>query len=677
MAVKENGKDKRVPLVRPPVRNCGTTYMHKLLARFDPEYRARRRQAEYEAKQWAARYGGGLRLGVIRIPVVVHVVWNSPAENISDAQIQSQIDVLNADFRLLNADAAGVPAAFQPVVADARIEFALAVRTPDCTPTTGITRTHTNIPFFTPTLASELKLKSTAGGGHDPWPRDRYLNIWVCLYDGLGYGRYPAAPANLDGVIVTYYAFGTTGEATAPFNLGRTATHEIGHWLNLLHLWGDDDDTAAACLRSDDVVDTPTQLAQNEGCPPFPHVSCNNGPNGDMFMNYMDYTNDACMFMFTAGQVERMHATLLTTRSSILSSDGLIPPPGGNASDLWSRNTPADVGTEPDPASTRMFISDDIWVRQASDGLLTDDHENPQYRASGTPNYVYVRVLNRGCPGAGTQSGTLRVYWAKASPSLSWPAPWDGSVTVPVLMGGSIGSAPVSLAGGEETIVEFLWVPPNPANYAASGAGSGHFCLLARIETATAAPYGMTFPETANLGANVRNNNNIVWKNITVLEDVAGGAGRVGSFVLGSFTEREAFATLVFQAPERERPSIFDWGTVELTLSENLRKRWERAGNKSEGARINSKRIVLERSGATLDRLQLIRGEFDVVELRISPREHKVMGARVLALDAIQLNEKKELVGGLRFYLRTGPRRGEFEWDRNVGLFDGVSWPQA
>jgi hypothetical protein len=244
-------------------------------------------------------------------------------------------------------------------------------------------------------------------------------------------------------------------------------------------------------------------------------------------------------------------------------------------------------------------------------------------------------------------------------------------------MGGSIGSSPVSLAGGGETILEFPWFPPNPANYAAFGAGSGHFCLLARIETAPAAPYGMTFPETANLGANVRNNNNIVWKNITVLEEVAGGAGRIGSFVLGSFTEREAFATLVFRTPERERPSIFDWGTVELTLSENLRKRWDRAGNNSEGARIDSQRIVLERSGATLDRLQLIRGEFDTVELRVSPRDPKVVGARVLALDAIQLNEKREVVGGLRFYLRTGPRRGEFEWDRNVGLFDGVSWRQA
>jgi hypothetical protein len=680
MATRRKGGDPRIPQQR-PVRTCSTMEMHRRLARQDAKYRAARRQIEYEIKQWMARYwGGGLRLGIVRIPVVVHVVYNTAVQNISNAQIQSQIDVLNADYRLLNADAAGVPAAFQPVVADARIEFGLALRAPDCSATIGITRTQTAITLFTPTLVSEQKLKSTAAGGADPWPNDRYLNIWVCNYSTLGYGRYPGAPPNLDGVVIWHEAFGTTGTAAAPFNLGRTATHEIGHWLNLWHLWGDDDDSGAACERSDEVADTPTQLDANTGCPAFPHVSCNNGPNGDMFMNYMDYTDDGCMFMFTAGQAERMNATLQITRNSILSSDGLIPPPGVNAPDLWSRNSPSDVGTEPDPSPGPVYLSDDIWARRGSDGFSNQDHENPQYRASGTPNYVYVRVRNRGCPSAGAQGGTLRLYWAKASPSLSWPVPWDGSVTIPALMGGPIGSQPVTLDGGSEDIYQFSWSPPNPADYAAFGAGRSHFCLLARIETATTPPYGMTLPETNNLGANVRNNNNIAWKNITVLEEEAGGGARSGSFILGSFAKDKSFATILFQAPEDEKPSIFEWGQIVVEIGDELYDRWVKAGKKAASMELLGRgRIAISKSGARLESLPLVRGDFDAVQLQVIPAG-RIPGARVFALDAIQLDEKNEFVGGQRFYLRIGPQPGEFDTDHYVGLFDGVSWnkkPQA
>ena len=164
---------------RPPAgrerrfRTCGTMEMHRQLTRIDGEYRALRRQGEYELKLWQARYrGGGLRLGIVRIPVVVHVVWHAAAENISVAQIQSQIDVLNADFRMVNADSNLVPDAFKPVRADTRIEFGLARRAPDCSATNGITRRQTPIDFFWQTLDSELDLKTTARGGTDPWPRD-------------------------------------------------------------------------------------------------------------------------------------------------------------------------------------------------------------------------------------------------------------------------------------------------------------------------------------------------------------------------------------------------------------------------------------------------------------------------------------------------------------------------
>jgi Pregnancy-associated plasma protein-A len=113
--------------------------------------------------------------------------------------------------------------------------------------------------------------------------------------------------------VILQSAFGNTGTAAAPFNLGRTATHEIGHWLNLRHIWGDD---GTGCTGDDFVADTPNAGGPNYGTPAFPHISCSNGPNGDMFMNYMDYVDDAAMFMFTQGQVDRMQAALDGPRSS-------------------------------------------------------------------------------------------------------------------------------------------------------------------------------------------------------------------------------------------------------------------------------------------------------------------------------------------------------------------------
>jgi len=245
--------------------------------------------------------------------VVVHVVFNNAVENISDEQIVSQIDVLNRDFRMRNTDLGLVPLVFQPLIADAQVQFELATTDPAGNPTSGITRTQTTAISF----SDDDRVKSAATGGADPWAADRYLNVWICALNGaglLGYAQFPGGAAATDGVVITYTAFGTTGTATAPFNLGRTATHEIGHWLNLRHIWGDD---GTGCNGSDFVDDTPNQGGSNIGTPAFPHVSCNNGPNGDLFMNYMDYVDDAAMFMFTAGQVTRMLTALDNERSSV------------------------------------------------------------------------------------------------------------------------------------------------------------------------------------------------------------------------------------------------------------------------------------------------------------------------------------------------------------------------
>jgi hypothetical protein len=245
------------------------------------------------------------RVGPVTIPVVVHVVYRTAAENVSVAQIRSQIRVLNRDYHAQNPDRKKVPAVWKGIVADPGVQFALAKKDPQGKATTGITRRKTQATSFT----DDDAVKSAATGGTNAWPRARYLNLWVCTLsdDILGYAQFPGGPARTDGVVILNTAFGTTGSVQRPFHLGRTATHEVGHWLNLHHIWGDG---LRSCQDSDFVDDTPNQEGPNIGKPSFPNISCNNGPNGDMFMNYMDYVDDAAMFMFSQQQVVRMQATL-------------------------------------------------------------------------------------------------------------------------------------------------------------------------------------------------------------------------------------------------------------------------------------------------------------------------------------------------------------------------------
>ena len=203
------------------------------------------------------------------------------------------------------------PPVWQGVIGNAQIKFALATKDPKGKTTNGITRTKTTKGSF----GTDDHVKRASTGGATAWPASKYLNLWACSLGGglLGYAQFPGGAAATDGVVILNTAFGTNGTAAAPFNLGRTAVHEVGHWLNLNHVWGDTSD----CSGTDHVTDTPNAQLPNYHQPVFPHVTCTNGPNGDMFMNYMDYVDDAAMVMFTAGQIARMQATLAGPRSSI------------------------------------------------------------------------------------------------------------------------------------------------------------------------------------------------------------------------------------------------------------------------------------------------------------------------------------------------------------------------
>jgi len=308
-------------------RQCASHEVYQKQLLTDPNFAQQQRDIESYTESYVKQGGSrtatnALQRGasVYNIPVVVHVVYNTTAQNISDAQVQSQIDILNKDFQLNNADTTKIPNAFKSVLADCKINFCLAKRDPSGNATTGIVRKSTTVTSF----SSNDGVKYTAQGGDNAWNSSQYLNLWVCNLSGglLGYAQFPGGAAATDGVVILYSAFGSTGTVSAPYNLGRTATHEVGHWLNLRHIWGD-----ANC--GDDLVgDTPKQQTSNYSCPTFPHTTCSNGANGDMFMNYMDYVDDACMQMFSIGQRDRMYAILKSggARAGLATSQGCVAP---------------------------------------------------------------------------------------------------------------------------------------------------------------------------------------------------------------------------------------------------------------------------------------------------------------------------------------------------------------
>jgi len=230
---------------------------------------------------------------------------------------------LNQDFGLLNAGAANVPAAFGHLKADCGIQFSLAKRDPQGNATNGILHKGINIPTF---YQSTNNAKFSLQGGDDAWPSDQYLNIWTIPNltsnnpdkERAGYAQFPDGTTATDGVVIGYWEIG---------NKGHSTTHFVGHWLNLYHPWGPGTDNAT-CMATDSVNDTPIQSGSNSGCPTFPHISCANSPNGDLFMNFMDYTDNACTYMFTKDQSARMRAVLAPggTRASIANSQACNAP---------------------------------------------------------------------------------------------------------------------------------------------------------------------------------------------------------------------------------------------------------------------------------------------------------------------------------------------------------------
>ncbi len=292
-------RKKSSPTMR---RSCGAMAAHMALLEQYPAFRVNQMRLEGATSDRRDRGIDLKKAKIVTIKTVVNVVYNTDEQNISQSQIVSQFTAMNKDFRATNPDKSGTPVPWLGLVTDSRIQFKLVK----------VTRTKTTQTGFT----HDDQVKKPSTGGIAPFQPNTHLNLWVSALTGglLGYAQFPGGPSATDGVVINYQSFGTIGTAQDPFKKGRTATHEIGHYFNLRHIWGDTPD----CSGSDMVADTPNCAGPNTGMPSWPHVTCNNGPNGDMFMNYMDYTDDNGMFMFTSQQVVRMRTALETMRTGLM-----------------------------------------------------------------------------------------------------------------------------------------------------------------------------------------------------------------------------------------------------------------------------------------------------------------------------------------------------------------------
>jgi hypothetical protein len=299
---------------------CGTMSLLNIAIKKDPATASRLSAQEAQLQQRLAakkvEVEGGTTSDTLLIPVVFHIVLIDPSL-VTDAQIQAQVDVLNKDYAGLNSDSVKIPAYFKALFGHSTIRFALAKRTPDNQSTKGIVRRATASASFS---INDDAVKSYSAGGDDPWNTGNYLNVWLCPLSGglLGYSTIPAVTSMVPGVVVDYRS--VPGGVYTQYNAGKTMTHEIGHFFNLYHIWGDD---FGACTGTDYVDDTPNQGNNTSGSPTGVVTdACSPVSPGILYQDYMDYTDDDAMEMFTVQQVARMQAAAKLFRASLLISPG-------------------------------------------------------------------------------------------------------------------------------------------------------------------------------------------------------------------------------------------------------------------------------------------------------------------------------------------------------------------
>ena len=314
---------------------CAT--MHSFEHRMSINPQLQSRWNNYVQQRNTRGTGDADTTGSLIIPVVFHVLYDpadSTAEYIHDSLIISQLKVMNEDFGRYNADASNTLSVFDTIAVNTGIQFCLATQDPQGNPTTGITRKASTTSFFLAPFNNNVK--ADASGGTDPWDTDKYLNIWVCdmSFNGnplvLGYAQFPGDDPATDGVVLQYEYVGRTNYSqTYPNNLGRTAVHEVGHWCGMRHIWGDGN-----CTMDDGIWDTPDADDQsqfdcqtlNNSCTDTDNPFWGNSNPVDMVQNYMDYSSDSCMNLYTRGQAARMWHRIVEERFGLFSSNGCGTP---------------------------------------------------------------------------------------------------------------------------------------------------------------------------------------------------------------------------------------------------------------------------------------------------------------------------------------------------------------
>ena len=473
-----------------------------------------------------------------------------------------------------------------------------------------------------------------------------------------------------------------------PYNsliTSHVISHEMGHVLFLWHTHHGveagscpelvNGSNASTC--GDFVVDTPAD----------PHIQFNVNPanctwlgsgsdaNGQSYNpdthNIMAYTIPACMSYFTPLQGLRMRNAISslpflmqTVVSNCLSCDTQ------SNLDLYVKDSQADTGTEPNTVTQYMWTSENIWVRNYADNGLT--HQNPDYSANGNPNYVYVRVKNKSCT-ASTGNEQLKVYWAKAGTSLSWPTNWNGS-TFPTgqLLGQNYGTVNIPvLQAGQEVILQFPWVVPNPNDYTSINSEPWHFCLLARVE---ASNDPMAVAETSDLNSNVRNNNNIAWKNVTVVDVLANNFSGVVSVGNPYNHPHTFFLELVKEDLETGKP-IFEEAEVGLKMDQTLYNAWERGGKAAQllDATLDEKRKVVKGNNVILDNIAFNPNEIGTLNVSFNFLTKELTDKTKFVYHVIQKDAiTGAVVGGETYVINKEPRTlfvadagGDKEVDKN------------
>lgn len=359
---------------------CGSDLVKRHQQNLDNTYLLKQHQIFNQAKQWSDANQRSVSQSdeIFQIPVVVHVLYENDQENLSDAVIKSQIDVLNEDYGRTNADTTETRAVFDTLAGKAKFQFYLATSDPQGNPTNGITRTSTTVSSFMTQQEMQTgqlmeSMKKPSSGGVAPWPVEDYMNIWVCdisLGGQIALLGYATPPNNLpnwqgdpltdpqyDGVVIHYAVFGRDaapdmGGGQTVNILGRVATHEVGHYFGLRHIWGD-----GGCGQEDGIDDTPDAAQNGQNQCNHNQNTCTNSPYDypDMVENYMDYSDPSCQNMFTKGQVDFMYSVIVNNRSEL-------------------PDTTNDGGSNPDTTSIEKFSKSDlsIYPNPAKDNLTVD-----------------------------------------------------------------------------------------------------------------------------------------------------------------------------------------------------------------------------------------------------------------------------------------------------------------